>query len=239
MAERSPKRGRRMRLRLVLLTLPLVLIALVFAGKLFSLPVITSSGISAYDGGQWKNAAQGFERLDVWNAFEPWIAHFNRGTAHAAGGEFTKATDELSTALELAPDERRCDVRVNLALAWEQQGDAYAEAGHAEGAAKLWQAALAVIAAGEEEGCFEPQESGADDELKTAEQRLLDKLEQSGGAEQGQPPGGDESGDDESDSGGDAFDELDQRGKDAEREKQDGDSERRGNGGGDDTDKPW
>ncbi|SEC07162.1 hypothetical protein SAMN04489806_2517 [Paramicrobacterium humi] len=236
------RRTARRRMRLALATLPLVLVALVFAGKLFSLPVIVAQGAGDYESGQWKNAAQSFDRLDFWNAFEPWVAHFDQGTALAAAGSFTRATDELWTALQLAPADRRCQVRVNLALAWEQQGDSYAKAGSVDGAVRLWQAALAVIEDGKKEGCFEPQDTDADKQLKSAEQRLLDKLKQNGGTEDGAPPGEDQSGDqNDRDSGdGNAFDELEKRGKDAEREKQNGDAGRRGDSGGSGgTDKPW
>ena len=38
------------------------------------------------------------------------------------------AIDDFELALELAPVEKQCDVRLNLALGWERFGDAYVEA---------------------------------------------------------------------------------------------------------------
>ncbi|QPZ37204.1 hypothetical protein [Paramicrobacterium chengjingii] len=234
---------RRMRTRLVLITLPLVLIALAFSGKLISLGVIADQGSRTYAGEQYKTSASQFDGLMPWNAFESWVAPFDRGTAKAAAGDFPAATEDLSQALVLAPDGRTCEIRVNLALAWEQQGDAHAEAGSTEGAARMWETALAVIEGGASEGCDKPQDSKADEQLKTAKKRIEDKLNTS--SDDNGDENNDGSGKDDSDSGGDEsdsddpLDDLKERGKDAERKKQDGDADRRGSGGGGDTDKPW
>lgn len=238
----------RVRTRLVLITLPLVLIALVFAGKLVSLGVLEGNGSRAYAAEDYDAAAGHFDGLMLWNAFDPWIAPFNRGTASAAAGDFPAATEDLSQALVLAPEGKTCEIRVNLALAWEQQGDAYAEAGAAEGATQMWETALAVITAGADEGCDQPQESKADEELETAQKRIEEKLMQnsndSGDDDENGSEGDDSDSDSDSDSdndesnGDDPLDDLDERGKDAERKKQEGDADRRGSGGGG-TDKPW
>lgn len=234
---------RRMRTRLVLITLPLVLIALAFSGKLVSLGIFADQGTRSYAGEEYATSAGQFDGLMLWNAFQPWIAPFDRGTAYAAAGDFPAATEDLSQALVLAPEGRTCEVRVNLALAWEQQGDAHAQAGSSESAVRMWETALAVIEGGAEEGCDEPQSSQADEQLKTAKKRIEDKLKQGSdesGDEKNDGSGKDdsESGDEKSD-GDDPIDDLNERGKDAERKKQDGDADRRGSGGGGDTDKPW
>ncbi|GAB2521330.1 hypothetical protein [Paramicrobacterium agarici] len=239
MSTRGP---RRVRTRLVLITLPLVLVALVFAAKLVSLGVLADDGSRDYASEEYESAAEAYDGLMLWNAFESWIAPFNRGTASAAAGDFPAATKDLSEALVRAPEGKTCEIRVNLSRAWEQQGDAYAEAGSAEGATRMWETALAVIEQGAGEGCDQPQESKADEELKKATERIEEKLNQGSDSSDDQNDGG--AGDDDSDSGGDEsdgdnpLDDLNERGKDAEREKQDGDADRRGSGGGG-TDKPW
>ncbi|WP_166996249.1 tetratricopeptide repeat protein [Paramicrobacterium fandaimingii] len=236
-------RPRRTRTRLVLITLPLVLIALTFSGKLVSLGVFADQGSRSYAEEQYTTSASQFDGLMLWNAFEPWIAPFDRGTAHAAAGDFPAATEDLSHALVLAPDGRTCEIRVNLALAWEQQGDAHAEAGSTEGATRMWETALAVIEGGASEGCDKPQDSKADEQLKTAKKRIEDKLNQESqddGDEKNDGSGTDDSETDGEESDGDSpIDDLNERGKDAERKKQDGDADRRGSGGGGGTDKPW
>lgn len=296
---------RRLRRRLILWTLPLVLVALVFAGKLFSMPVIAQGGIDDYEASEFEQAASGFDRLGFWNAFESWIVYFDRGTTYAAGGAYGEATDDLSLALAKAPEDMRCTVRVNLALAWEQQGDVYAEQGYGDRARELWETSLEVIEDGKDEGCFDDEddestpppsddptsspsedptstptddpsdeptdepssdptapatpsapatpgdgsgddsgESGDDatgtpgENLREAEIRVKDKLDQdSGGGSDGSDDGsGSDDSDDES-SGQD--DDLEQKQKDAERQKRDQDAENRGSTGDDGTDKPW
>ncbi|WP_437582268.1 hypothetical protein ACSAGD_08360 [Paramicrobacterium sp. CJ85] len=241
------RRSSRPRLRLALWTLPFVLIALLLAAKLFSLPLLSDTGSDAYQESKFQKSVSAFDGLMVWNGFEPWIAHFDRGTAFAADGQLSKAVTDLTRALELAPEGRTCEVRVNLALAWEQQGDAHAESGSTESAIKMWTKALGIVQAGDEEGCDQPQDSGADQELDAAEKRLKEKLEQSsqsGDESSDSNSEGDES-DDSGESGGgeesegdNPFDDLEKRGEDAERKKQNGDAERRGGSGGG-TDKPW
>lgn len=147
----------RTRRRMLLFSLPVVLLALFVAWKLLSMSLFAGRAIDAYDRGQFERSAEISDTLMFLNVAEDWIPYFNRGTAHAAGEAYSQATDDLAKALERAPEAWRCDVRVNLALAWELQGDAYFDAGYFAGAAKLYETAKAVLDAGADEGCFEQQ----------------------------------------------------------------------------------
>lgn len=146
----------RTRRRMLLFSLPVVLLALFIAWKLISMPVLAGRAIDAYDRDQFEQSAESSDALMFLNVVEDWIPYFNRGTAYAAGESYSQATDDLAKALERAPEDRRCDVRVNLALAWELQGDAYFAAGYFAGAASLYETAKAVLDAGADEGCFVP-----------------------------------------------------------------------------------
>ena len=245
----------RTRRRMLLFSLPIVLLALFVAWKLLSMPMLAGRGIDAYDRGQFETSADTFDALMFLNLAEDWIPYFDRGTANAAGELYSQGTDDLAKALERAPEERRCDVRVNLALAWELQGDAYYAAGYFAGAQKLYETAMAVIDAGADEGCFErqpppdqqdeqaePQQpENSEQKLEEADRRVTEKLDdseqqQEQQAQEGDPlaPEQDESGD------GNKVDELEQKGEQAEQEKQNQDATKRGQESDSDyVEKPW
>jgi tetratricopeptide (TPR) repeat protein len=240
---------------MILLSLPLVLLTLFVAGKLLSMPLYAQRGIDAYGEGNFESSVAASDSLMFLNVAETWIPYFNRGTAHAAAQAYSEATDDLAKALERAPKERRCDVRVNLALAWEMQGDSYFQAGFTAGAIKLYETAKAVLDAGADEGCFErqpPDEPQTDqpqpppDQLDTAERlqqadgRVAEKLRQSQQQEAPAQPDTGTGQQDESDSGGGQVDDLKQRSDEAEKEKQNQDSAERGQDGSRDyVEKPW
>jgi tetratricopeptide (TPR) repeat protein len=255
-ATASAKQTRR---RMVLLSLPVVLLALFVAWKLISMPLLAQRGIDAYEQGNFDRSIEASDSLMFLNVAEPWIPYFNRGTAHAAGQAYSDATDDLAEALERAPRERRCEVRVNLALAWEKQGDSYFDAGYFAGAIKLYETAKAVLDAGADEGCFEQQspeeqqqnqqeqpapqqpEGDAAERLQQADERVTEKLRQSEQQEAPEQPGADAGqSEEQSDGGGDKVDELQERGDEAEQEKQNQDSSQRGEDRNNDyVEKPW
>lgn len=241
---------------MLLFSLPVVLLALFVAWKLLSMPMFAGRGIDAYERGQFESSAEAFDALMFLNVAEDWIPYFDRGTAHAAGELYSQGTDDLAKALERAPDERRCDVRVNLALAWELQGDAYFAAGYFAGATKLYETAKAVIDAGAAEGCFEQQpppdqqEEQADPQqpetseqkLEEADRRVTEKLDQSEQQQnQQEAPDGDPATPDEQQStDGGKVEELREKGDQAEQEKQNQDATKRGQeSDADYVQKPW
>ena len=258
----------RTRRRMLLFSLPVVLLALFVAWKLLSMPVLAGRAIDAYDRGQFAQSAETSDALMFLNVAEDWIPWFNRGTAHAADEAYSQATDDLAKALERAPEARRCDVRVNLALAWELQGDAYFAAGYFAGAKKIYETAKAVLDDGAAEGCFEqqpPEEEGqpppedeetppdgqqpddTGEKLEQADDRVTDKLgeseRQQEQEQENQPedPDGEQVTPDEGDSSGDdKVDELKDKGDEAEQEKQNQDSTKRGQENNRDyVEKPW
>jgi tetratricopeptide (TPR) repeat protein len=248
----SAKRTRR---RLILFSLPVVLLALFVAWKLLSMPLLAQRGIDAYDQGRFESSVEASDSLMFLNVAETWIPYFNRGTAHAAGQAYSDATDDLAKALERAPQERRCDVRVNLALAWELQGDSYFQAGYFTGAIKLYETAKAVLDAGADEGCFEQQPSEGRNEqqpsprepdetaerLQQADERVAEKLRQSEQQEAPAQPEADAGQPGEANGGAKGkVDELKERSDEAEKEKQNQDSTQRGQDGSRDyVEKPW
>jgi tetratricopeptide (TPR) repeat protein len=255
MAERTERRVtpsaiRRRRRRLVLWSLPVVLLALAASVKLASLSLTAQDAITASETARFDESIEASDALMTLNWFEPWIAYYDRGTASARSQSFNDATDDLSTALELAPPERSCEVRVNLALAWEQLGDIYAEAGYLRGASLIYDTALAVIRGGEQDGCFEgedqeqtdPQEPEPSetpgDQLEDAEGRVEGKQDGLDAAGQEPDDGTGGGAEDGADGGGSSPEQdLEDRGDQAEQDRRDQEADQRG--GGEYAEKPW
>lgn len=232
--------ARRRRLRRILLwfSIPFAIAGLVLAAKLVGLQATAGPGIASYERGSYASSAEQFGELLDWNAFEPWIAHFDRGTAMAATGDYIPAITDLEKAFATAPDSRKCDVAVNLSLSWELLGDSYAQQGEFAGAQRLYATARAVIeAAGEEcEPANAPPNTAegrdAGEELDSARERLDAKAETAP-----QPP---ETGEDDDGQAAERLERLREQNEDAAREKAERDTQNRGeNGGAGFTDRPW
>jgi tetratricopeptide (TPR) repeat protein len=104
-----------------LLALPLAVLLLAVGLKLVTMSWLSASGASAYDGTRYEQSAAAFDRLQVVNVVEPWRAHFGEGAALYRRDDFAGAEAAFRRALDLAPE--RCDVRFNLAVTIEAEGD--------------------------------------------------------------------------------------------------------------------
>lgn len=190
------------RKRLLLWSLPLLILAFLAAVKLLSAVALNMAGSSAYDHANHNTAAERFESLEFFNVIEPWKAHFNQGTAIYASGEFFRATQELAVALDLIPKapqgeppgKEECDVRTNYSLALEGLGDEALAVGDPAMAADYYGQAQAMLS-----NCGESGGNGGE-EAQEAEERQeqseSDAQEQQEQGEQGeQPTDGESSGD--------------------------------------------
>jgi len=242
---------RHSRLRWLLISLPVMVLALAFAFKLLGLSIQTQEAINYYDSGT-RELASGSNSLahsefgrsadastgllsGDWlggNFIESWIPWFNRGDAKAADAEYTMAIDDFEKALELAPADQECRVRVNLSLSWEMLGDQYVAFGSPSGAVKLYEAGEAVIA--DAEGRCDPPDDAADD-LGSASDRLGEKKraaqQQADQQEAADPSASDEQ---------QKLDDLGDKEDAGEEEKSTGDALDRGEDNQSTfTDKPW
>jgi len=224
---------RRRRAKYLLWSLPVVVALLYVAVRLIGLSVVNQTAIDLFDSGSFEASEQRSTSLLDQTIIEPYLPWFNRGDAKAAQERYTDAIDDFERALELAPTDRQCDVRVNLALSWERLGDIYADAGFPDGAKQLYAASLAVIAEGED--CVPPELAGLD--LAEAGPRVQAKLDQAEQQAEALDPGGD----DESGGLDEQLDQLGQKGQAGEQDLQNGDSLDRGEEGGSPVypAKPW
>jgi len=224
---------RRRRLKYLLFSLPVVVALLVVAGMIVGPYTTNDSAVRSYEYGDFDGSAEQSSRLLDGNLLEDWVPWFNRGNALAEQEEYTAAIDDFERALELAPEERACDVRVNLALSWERLGDIYIAGGFNQGAINLYEAAKAVIAEGD--GCDPDEPSG--EQLDVAGPRVQAKIDEAqqrkdeADAQSGDEPGGLE----------EQLDQLGEQEQQGAQEKADGDSAERGQGADrpDSTQKQW
>ena len=212
------------------LTLPIALFAIFWGFKLMSLAPTAQGAIEAFDEGDYVKSEERSSSLLFLNVVESYLPYFNRGDAYAADQYYGLATDDFERALELAPLDRKCDVRLNLALSWERFGDIYVQLGYFQGAVLLYEASEAVLDdAGPE--CDPPQNQEQLTESKDRVEGKKDAAQQ----QQEQPDGGDGEGDQEQ-----QLQELEEQQQQAAQEKADQEAAERGEeSGGYYTDKPW
>jgi hypothetical protein len=112
-----PKRLRKRRLT----ALPVALGLLAVGGKLLSMTWFAHAGAAAYADERYVDSDSSFDRLRTVNVIDPWRAWMNTGGARFRLGDLTGAEAAFTRALEQRPS--RCDVRFNLAVTIEAQGD--------------------------------------------------------------------------------------------------------------------
>jgi len=137
-----------------------------FAVSLLTLGPGYREARAAYDAGDEWDAVDLFDSLDGRTFVEGWKGAFNAGTARYRAGLYSTAIRDLDEALETVPDEHRCDVQTNRALALqaheqETREEAEVQLAYVEELA----AALDAQAAGEpyDAELLEPPYEGADE----------------------------------------------------------------------------
>ena len=216
------------------ISLPFAIFGLYWAFHMLGLAPTAQNAIDAYDDGYFLASQAHSTSLLEPNVFESWLPYFNRGDAYAGEQNYGPAIDDFEIALELAPVEKQCDIRLNLALGWERFGDAYVEAGFYQGAVNLYAASKAVLdAAGPE--CDPPQNQ---QQLQESQDRVDEKIENAQELLDAQPPpDGGEDGQSEQEQ---QLEELQEQQEEAAQEKADDEAEERAEeNGGYYTDKPW
>lgn len=118
--QEAPPRRKRMRKRR-LLALPIALALLAVGGKLLTMAWFAHDGRADYDAGRYARSEASFDRLHTLNVIDPWRAWMNVGDARYRRDDLAGAEAAFIAALDEEPG--RCDVRFNLAVTIEKQGD--------------------------------------------------------------------------------------------------------------------
>ncbi|WP_162941897.1 tetratricopeptide repeat protein [Desertimonas flava] len=104
-----------------LLALPLVAALLAVGLKSLTMYWFAAAGTSAYADGHWERAETNFRRLGVLDIVDPSLDDLGLGDALYRQGDLLGAEDAFRRALAAAPDD--CEIRFNLAVTLEAQGD--------------------------------------------------------------------------------------------------------------------
>jgi tetratricopeptide (TPR) repeat protein len=224
---------RRLRTVLLVASAPVVALLLVVSFWLLGLSVTAGQAIAQYDDGAYVASAATSGSLLEQNHVEQWLPFFNRGSALTGENDFVSAIDDFEQALVRVPADHKCEVLINLSLAWEKLGDGYAQAGLYAGAALLYQHAADVLG----QSCVAPQQpvDGRDlgQALGDATTRVNGKLGTADGLQKAQDDAGPTTGQDR-------LNQLEQQGQGAARQKADGDArDRSQQGASGSTSKPW
>ena len=243
---------RRIRFWSGIAAIPIALVALLLVAKLLSMVIFAQQAMRAFAAEDAEGTVAAAQWQQPLNWFEPYKAHFNRGTGLAETGDLDGARQALERAVPLAPGLEVCAVRYNLATVVERQGDVATEDGDAAAGQDLYREALGILAENPEECRTDAADPKSPDpgrstpeSIDELERRILAKLQQDPPQEE-QPDDGSENPEDseqeppEADDGpsDSQLEELERKLEEGERERQEreqGSSD--GAPGG--TDRPW
>lgn len=159
-------------MRILLFSLPLVIVTVLLGLWLTSLFLWTMSARSQVDEGHFASAQVQYERQNrLTNVFpEPWLARYNLGTAMVLDGDLEGGIEYLELALEGVPRATRndagtiqpfsyeCMVRMNLGAGIEMLGDIESRADKTEKANEYYTQALQLVTV-----CEVPNPSASDE----------------------------------------------------------------------------
>ena len=235
----KPRRSRKA-LRPLLWSLPFVLIGLAASTYLIGLTLWSRASLGHWTDSDYASAQAGYEgqKTLTKSGVEPWVANYNLGTTMLREGDtdggiglLRTAKEQVPTATEVEPGRietysYECQVRINLALGIEIQGDAKAASADWSGAATAYSEAKDIISP-----CQSPsssQDQSGDGEGQSDQQS---GGQGGGGGQSDQQSGGQGGGGGQSDPGEQADDSTDRLG-DKEQQAKD----KQGEGGQDQQD---
>ena len=116
----SPNRARRARRATIGVTVLLVAVLVFAACRLAGVLIFDWLGNGAFNSQQYAQAEQYYGANMKLNVIEPWIASYDRGTSRAAESNYADAKKDLRAALDMAPQEQKCRVGMNLVWTLEE-----------------------------------------------------------------------------------------------------------------------
>ncbi|MSS46089.1 hypothetical protein FYJ43_08580 [Cutibacterium sp. WCA-380-WT-3A] len=168
--------------------------------------ILVDRGQADLDRGDAASAEGKFTSAETWATVDKWIAPYDAGVARYTRGNYDGAASKFEKAAGLAPDEEQCRVRLNWAWSLEASADRYAKADNRDEALVRWRQGKAVLA---EAQCTSSSQKAA---ASSTRSRLDRKRQNGGGGDAGE----------EADSSGeqDKKDELDEKLKEAQEQRQ-------------------
>ena len=235
----KPRRSRKA-LRPLLWSLPFVLIGLAASTYLIGLTLWSRASLGHWTDSDYASAQAGYEgqKTLTKSGVEPWVANYNLGTTMLREGDtdggiglLRTAKEQVPTATEVEPGRietysYECQVRINLALGIEIQGDAKAASDDWSGAATAYSEAKDIVSPCQSPSSSQNQSGGGD-------QSDQQSGGQGGGGQSDQQSGGQGGGGGQQDPGEQADDSTDRLG---DKEQQAKDKQDQGGQGQDQQD---
>ncbi len=224
----------RMRKRLIVWSLPFVVLLALVAAKLLTMVSLGDEALRSYAAGNVTGTENAASRLGFLNVIEAHKAPFARGDARVLAGDYEGARAAFEESLALAPRDSResCQIRVNLSLSLEKLGQAAQNAGHPDQAKQYFDRVQQVVNDAPP-GCFDGDAQDEEgQQLRDAQQRAQDQNQQQ---TQQDPQNPDQQQNQPSD---DKQQQLDQKTQDNLQQRQQGD-EQHGAVTKPPVDKPW
>jgi len=240
--EEENKRRKTTRLVLSLISVPFVIIILLFATKVLTMTTNASKSVKEFTDGNYAASEVAAKKQQENNFIQPWLAYYNSGTALTGAENWTEGIDELSTALDIAGNGiAQCQIRANLAIAYEGYGDEFAAAENTVDADAQYTLALEVIEEAPAD-CFPPTSGSGEAEegesLEQTEERVEGKQGEEG-SDSSTPAEGEEP--QPADEGPTAEEEIDEQLDQSNEDRAATEAEERGSENAPSTpvDKPW
>lgn len=142
-----------LRRKLLVYSLPVVLVVLLLAAKLISTVIAGNAAVSNFADSDVTALSDDVGTLRTLNIIEPAKAHFAAGVLAALEKRFDDADREFSRALAGTEHAQSCPARVNLALVRESLGDNAAAGFQPRQAVEHYLAAKQVVEQAPQ-GCF-------------------------------------------------------------------------------------
>jgi len=151
----TPRPSRiRLRRRLLFVSAPLTVVALLAIVKMLSVVVAGNSAVSNFGHKDGDALRADASTLSVVNVIEPARAPFAGGAAAVLEGRLDEADAAFANSLSLTDAEQSCPVRMNLELTRERRGDIDAWEGRRDQARERYNSALTIVTEAPA-GCFE------------------------------------------------------------------------------------
>ncbi|WP_292882152.1 hypothetical protein [Microbacterium sp.] len=242
------RRRRAVRRWIAWCSLPLILVAVLFVGKLVSLYAFAYQSITAYVAGDYTGSVSAAENLNPANWFEPYKAPFDQGVGLAESGKLAAGQKKFEESLKLAHGLEVCAVRFNLALVLEREGDAAADDQDHVTALEFYARALQVNAERPKECDSEQAQQQSPDPQRDMSQsnkdqkdRLQQKQQDEQQKQQQDPQQNPDQKQDPQQPTPDPskLDELQKKLQQGEQERQQNQQDGTDDGGSSGTDKPW
>lgn len=158
--EEENKRRKTLRTVLFLISVPFLIIILLFAFKVLTITINANESVNTFEKKDYAASEVAASKQKENNFIQPWLAYYNSGTALTGGGKWADGIGELTSALDIAGDGiAQCKIRANLAIAYEGYGDEFKASENTVDADTQYAKALEIIAKAPSD-CFPPA-SGA------------------------------------------------------------------------------